>query len=78
MSDTASEKVELGQSAYAQKSEEVSDSTMMRVDRQGASIGMIRKNVSQSGTVTVYVRVNFDSKRKKDAYRKMNRKLGEG
>lgn len=76
MSDTISKKVELGQKAYIEKSDKISESTTLKVGVPETIIQ--RKMPLGSEKTTVYVRVNFDSKKKKDAYRKINRHLGEG
>ena len=79
MSDTNSEKIELGQKAYVEEKVEINDSTKMQAEEVNPSLRIIQKKIDPSiETETVYVRVNFDSKKKKDAYRKINRKLERG
>lgn len=79
MSDTNSEKIELGQKAHAEEKVEINDSTKTQAEEVDISLRIIPQKIDPSiETEIVYVRVDFDSKKKKDAYRKINRKLERG
>lgn len=76
MSDTISEKVELGKKAHINKLETINESTTLKV---GTTETIVQRRMPLgSRTTAFYVKVNFDSKKKKEAYRKINKRLEEG
>lgn len=74
MSNTDTGKIVLGKKAYVKEPEIIDDT---RGKAEGSVSIINRRVVSSPQNVTVYVRVNFERQKKKEAYRKINKILGE-
>lgn len=75
MSNTSSEKAEMGIKA-SYKTTRSSDGTGVTVNKEQQSIKILHKS-SDAETTSGYIRVNFDTQKKKNAYRALNKRLGE-
>lgn len=76
MSSSSSGKAEMGIKASVMTAHS-SDGTGSTVNRQQQSIKIVHK-ASNTETTSGYIRINFDLQKKKDAYRALNKRLGEG
>lgn len=79
MNDTVGEKIELGKKVQIEDKSDIEDTSKAIFDGSKPLYRIIRKktNFGLSSQI-VYIRINFDNEKKKDAYRKINRILGEG
>ena len=79
MSSTSSTMIELGKKAHKEKQIEILDSREFLTDKGDISIITVRKNDGSSKNYRAfYKRVDFNGRKKKEAYKKINKMLGEG
>lgn len=77
MSNTDTGRIKLGKKAYVKQAEEIDDTENKLEDIDEPVSFISRKILADKNDITIYVRVNFKRKKKKEAYRKINKILGE-
>ncbi len=77
MSNTDTGRIKLGKKVYVEETE-IIDDTENKSEDSDLPVSMIsRKIVADKNNMAIYVHVNFEHKKKKEAYRKINKILGE-
>lgn len=78
MSDTSTTKVTPGHAAHLKESSDHEVSLWeLTIEESSGSI-IVKKKISPGDSEIVFRNINFGKKSKRDAYRRINKKLGEG
>ena len=75
MSNTKNAKATFGTKAYLNPGTKLTQNTQISVSQNGISIKVSRVSATKTSGHTS---VDFESKRRKDSYKKLNKMLGEG
>lgn len=78
MSDTSTTKVTPGYAAHLKESSDHESAIWELTIEESSDSIIVKKKISSGNSEIIFRNVNFGKKSKKDAYRRINKKLGEG